>query len=319
MNAYDEGAGTEPAVTTPDDGTSTTVFTARDGYTVEPPPGWIRNGDSKDKGGFTESRWHLAGSPSVYVLVDHTAGYGGTALDGARSVRNAILERPRYTEYVWDRVDDHTWLWEFGLDGARKIDRFITACGDGFAALGAAPAAEFEDYRATIEAFTASLTAPCEQHSSSSGATAPTEVSPPTNTTPTEVSPSSAPTASRSSPSGVLRRHFQRLNAGDYDGAFELLSTRYRARNANWSAQPGQARPYLNVIEVGPTKFGRGVAFVHVKFYGHDRVDTPRSDTQCRRFEGDARMVEDGRVWRYDPTGSFRITKVPSSLGVCNP
>jgi hypothetical protein len=147
--------------------------------------------------------------------------------------------------------------------------------------------------------------------SSSSGATAPGDVAPPPSPR--------ASRASRTSPSAVLRRHFERLNAGDYDGAFELLSSRYRADNPNWAAQPSRAKPVLNVAEVGPATFGRGTARVPIKFYGRDRVDTGRSDTQCRRFEGDARMVREGRAWRYDPGDGFSITTLPSSLAVCNP
>lgn len=158
--------------------------------------------------------------------------------------------------------------------------------------------------------------------SSSSGATAPGDVAPPPPTAPDDVAPPPPPRDSRASgtsPSAVLRRHFERLNAGDYDGAFELLSSRYRADNPNWAAQPSRAKPVLNVAEVGPATFGRGTARVPIKFYGRDRVDTGRSDTQCRRFEGDARMVREGRAWRYDPGDGFNITTLPSSLAVCNP
>jgi hypothetical protein len=58
---------------------------------------------------------------------------------------------------------------------------------------------------------------------------------------------------------------------------------------------------------------------VHIKFYGRDRVDTGRSDTWCRCFEGNARMVREGGAWRYDPGEDFSVTRLPSSLAVCNP
>lgn len=143
--------------------TGASVFNAIDGYSVEPPSGWIRNSDSKTKSGFTESRWHLAGNPDTYVLVDHTAGYSGTAHAAASAVRALVKRTHDYKEYAWTPVDDHTWQWEFSFSGERKIDRFVTACGDGFAILGAVPKADFETNRATIEAFTASLIPPCDQ------------------------------------------------------------------------------------------------------------------------------------------------------------
>jgi len=129
----DSGADSSTDTTSPDEDSSTdttassadnasaSVFTARDGYTVEPPDGWIRNSDSKDKGSYNESRWHLAGVSGVYVIINHTAGYDGTALQGATTVRNSAKKAADYTEYEWGRIDDDTWQWEFALNGSRKM------------------------------------------------------------------------------------------------------------------------------------------------------------------------------------------------------
>jgi len=122
------------------------------------------------------------------------------------------------------------------------------------------------------------------------------------------------------SPSRVLRRHFQRLGSGDYDGAFALMSSRYRAANPGWTDQPREAQPYINIATIGPSTVASKAAFVYVKFYARDRNETERSDTSCRRFEGRARLVKQGSLWRYDPRGG-QFTSVPlsSSLEVCNP
>jgi hypothetical protein len=122
------------------------------------------------------------------------------------------------------------------------------------------------------------------------------------------------------SPAGILTQHFESITAGDYGTAFTLMSSRYRTKNPNWELQPAQSEPYINLAEVGPTKFlGNGVARVRVKFYGRDRYATEKSDTACRRFEGNARMVRESGEWRYDGGDGYTTTVLPSHLKVCNP
>lgn len=133
-------------------------------------------------------------------------------------------------------------------------------------------------------------------------------------TTPSRPNPKAAST--------ILRKHFQRINSGDYDGAFALMSSAYQAKNPQWTDEPSTAQPFINVVEAGPTRFeGGGLAYVHIKFYGRDKYDTSKSDTQCRRFEGDARMVKVDGDWRYDPLGNRygQPTVIDSDLGVCTP
>lgn len=122
------------------------------------------------------------------------------------------------------------------------------------------------------------------------------------------------------SPADQLKQHFEQITAGDYGTAFALMSSRYRAKNPNWESQPAESQPYINVAEVGPTKFlGNGVARVRVKFYGRDTYATDRSDTACRRFEGEARMVRESGEWLYDGGDGYDTTVLPSHLEVCNP
>jgi hypothetical protein len=54
------------------------------------PSGWVRDANEKDYGGYVESRWHEPGSPEVYLLVDYTVGFAGTAASGARGVRDML-------------------------------------------------------------------------------------------------------------------------------------------------------------------------------------------------------------------------------------
>jgi hypothetical protein len=122
------------------------------------------------------------------------------------------------------------------------------------------------------------------------------------------------------SPAGALRRHFESITAGDYGAAFEMMSTRYRAANPNWTQQPSEAEPYINLAETGPTRFvGPGSARVYVKFYGHDRYAAGKSDTACRRFEGEARMSKENGRWRYDGGDNYAVTVLSASLKACNP
>jgi hypothetical protein len=131
---------------------------------------------------------------------------------------------------------------------------------------------------------------------------------------------STGPKGPANSPTRVLRRHFQRLASGDYDGAFALMSSSYQARNPGWTNQPSMAQPYINVVEIGPSTVGTGTADVHIKFYARDRNDTEASDTLCRRFEGNAHLVKESGEWRYDPIDyRYSQAKLPPSLDVCNP
>jgi hypothetical protein len=118
-------------------------------YTLSPPAGWVRDAREKDHGGYVESRWHLPGSPGVFVLVDHTVGFDGTAVEGARSVRALTRRSPGYREFAFAPTvlaGATAWRWAFALGGVRKVDWFLTGCGTGYALLGAAPADRWSTY-----------------------------------------------------------------------------------------------------------------------------------------------------------------------------
>ena len=131
-------------------------------------------------------------------------------------------------------------------------------------------------------------------------------------------SPTPAPVVNPNSPSRVLRRHFQRLSSGDYDGAFAVMSSAYRSANPGWTSERSAAHPYINVVQVGPSKFGAGVAFVHVTFYARDSFETKVSDKVCRKFDGQARMRKEGSEWFYDPgKGQYAVEEFTPPLQKC--
>jgi hypothetical protein len=137
-------------------------------------------------------------------------------------------------------------------------------------------------------------------------------------TTDDDTTPSAPVT--RNTPTKALRRHYTRLGSGDYSGAFAAMSSAYRAANPNWPTVRGDAQPFLDVAEVGPSTISGSTAWVHVKFYARDRYDTPGSDTRCRRWIARARMVKDGRWWRYD--GHLDVEEkqeLDPSKAVCGP
>jgi hypothetical protein len=125
---------------------------------------------------------------------------------------------------------------------------------------------------------------------------------------------------SANSPRGVLRRHFQRLDDGDFDGSFALMTSSYRNANPGWVSARREARPHIEIAEMGTPDFqAGGVAYVTIKFYGRDRYDSNDSDTTCRRFMGTAEVRKVGSTWRYSPTGNhYTVSELPSSLSVCN-
>jgi hypothetical protein len=157
--ADDSSAGSAAESTVPGPALATAVV--GDGFTIRPPAGWTRDSDEVDKGGFVESRWHEPGSPDVHFLIDHTNGYTASARTGAEAVRAAVRRAPTYRELAWQADTPDGWRWGFTVSGARSVDRFRTACGNGYAMLGHAPTATYARYAALFDAVTRSVQFPC--------------------------------------------------------------------------------------------------------------------------------------------------------------
>lgn len=116
---------------------------------------------------------------------------------------------------------------------------------------------------------------------------------------------SSATTASRGSgsPDGAIRGHLEDLEEGDYQGAFELMSARYRRENPEWVSRRSAGDPAIRIVAVGSPSYVSGAAYVYVDFYAQDAKKTPGSDTDCREFKGVVKLVGHSGKWRYDPYG----------------
>lgn len=180
------------------------------------------------------------------------------------------------------------------------------------------------------------VSSPASNSGSSVTTTAPTITAPtptaPTPTTPTAPAPT-APTpavpAQQTStstsqprpaqgPASALRSHLEDINSGDYRAAFRLMSASYQAQNPSWPSDRTAANPGVNIISIGAPQYQSGGAQVPVEFYARDRNSTPGSDTQCRDFQGRAKLISSPEGWRYDPSGnSLTATVVSSSNPNC--
>ncbi len=121
-------------------------------------------------------------------------------------------------------------------------------------------------------------------------------------------------------PGSTMRRHLEDLNDGNYNSAFSLMSSSYRAENPSWERTRGTAHPMINIVDVGSASYAGSTARVHVEFYARDRNPSEGSDTQCRRFEGVAELVSESGAWRYEPKGNgFSAIVEPAGDRNCHP
>jgi hypothetical protein len=223
--------------TTETDGPDTREFTsAGSTWGINPPSGWVQDDDETDKGKFRHSRWHLSGSPDVFVVLDTTPGYSGTPEEGAASLRKLVRQADGYVEQSFESYGDDQWQLEWTQGGDQKIDIFSSRCGDGYGALGSAPEDEFEKYREDFTAFADSLVASCESDGSTDEGTTTEETPADTGDEPepgTSFADSDGsgglvgaeyqtyPTSTRTGAmEQTVRRHFQARIDGDYGKAY---------------------------------------------------------------------------------------------------
>jgi S1-C subfamily serine protease len=107
--------------------------------------------------------------------------------------------------------------------------------------------------------------------------------------------------AAATGPADVLQEHLSDLGSGQYQAAFELMSSAYQAQNPGWVQDRNTADPSVNIISIGAPQYGSATAHVPVDFYARDANPTPGSDTKCREFSGTAALVQEDGSWRYDP------------------
>jgi hypothetical protein len=136
----------------------------RGAYAIRLPRSWSVRSRGEDKGSYVESIWTSPASADVTLLVDHTPGYTDSPEDGARTVRSMTSRSAGYREIGFGPTQlagRAAWRWEFTLDGKRKVDWFVTACGTGYAVLGTAPSGTFGVHADTFAAAAASLEPSC--------------------------------------------------------------------------------------------------------------------------------------------------------------
>jgi hypothetical protein len=134
-------------------GSTTTLFRGDD-YTIDIPTGWTQVSDETYLDPYFESRWERPGTSGVYLLVDHTPGYNGTALSGAAPVYNAVSRVSGYQQISYTPetlAGGEAQRWQFILNGVEKLDVFMVGCDAGYAVLGAAPVSEWSTFAQLFE------------------------------------------------------------------------------------------------------------------------------------------------------------------------
>lgn len=220
------------------------AYTSSSGnYSVAVPDGWIQNADEKfhpGNGAFTESKWHSAGDPEIFGLVDYTPGFSGTALEGALPIRAAHAKASDYEELDFS-ADGDARRYEFISGGVHKLDVFHKCGSTGVAMLVAAPADRWSDAESTLTDFVASFT--CGSDSVSSGATSSNDTSGDStggDTSTTDVNTDQVfPTTTKAGLIELtIRRHWQARLDGDYAKAFGYYTGAVLSRvgtEAGWS------------------------------------------------------------------------------------
>lgn len=140
--------------------------TKGNGFTIQRPAGnWVRDHLELQKTGYIETRWHLAGSPNIVFLIDHTPGYSGSARSGAEGVMAPYAHVSSYRKLSFAAETlpaGEAWRWEYEVDGKRSVDTFIVVCNTGYAVLGSSPPAQWAHYAQAFDEATSTLTPECD-------------------------------------------------------------------------------------------------------------------------------------------------------------
>ena len=146
--------------------------------------------------------------------------------------------------------------------------------------------------------------------SASTTGSAPAENSGQTTTTGTTSVKGSAASTSTPGPGTTIREHLEDLQNGDYQGAFELMSARYRGENPSWPTVRGAADPIVHIVDIGSPDYRSDAAHLYVDFYAQDSHPTMGSDTYCREFTGTVELISQDGAWRYNPYGDNLHSKL---------
>lgn len=137
------------------------------GYSAAVPVGWSTVEDAKRKPGYTESKWQNASEPADYALIDTSGpqGNGLTPAEEAAPVHRDLEHESGYEELAYSPIQLNgtpAQEWVFRVPGSERVDYFFQRCDIGFAVLGSAPAAQFQQWAATFRALASSVKGSCE-------------------------------------------------------------------------------------------------------------------------------------------------------------
>ncbi len=132
------------------------------------------------------------------------------------------------------------------------------------------------------------------------------------------VSQPSSPTPSaddRALVESVISRHWQAINAGDYERAYNYFSRRLQSQQArsSWIRDKLVDRPRSSQISIGSVSISGDVAYANVSFATVGQETSP-GNTGCNRWAGSYRLVKSGSSWFLDKSTLQRTSVDCASL-----
>jgi hypothetical protein len=129
------------------------------------PAGWTLVEDEEDGGALVRSRWQDPRDPRTSVSVEVIPAEETAPAHRARALRAATSRTPGYVEHGLGPATlagRQAWRWDFAVPGERRVDFLLNECETGYAVLGSAPPARFNQLRATFANVARSLQPVCE-------------------------------------------------------------------------------------------------------------------------------------------------------------
>lgn len=141
---------------------ATLVSYAAGPVTVKRPANWKNEADAQPHDGYTESKWRSPLDSNTSVTIDWTPGVQGSAASNAEGVRAQTSRTAGYREIGFQPTNlagEQAQQWVFEVNGDRRVDYFINACGTGYAVLGSTSPASYERFNPTFRAVARSVAA----------------------------------------------------------------------------------------------------------------------------------------------------------------
>ncbi len=142
-----------------------------------------------------------------------------------------------------------------------------------------------------------------------------------TESTTTAEEPPAEPEITSNSPTGVIRAHWSAIGEHDYESAFDLLSSGYRANvsRSRWVDDHATYAPRVYVKFVGFLQaLAGGQAYVFADVYTRD-TGSRGDGSVCNRFAGKVRVIKSGGEWRYAPDATGDTFDSKGTMSRSNP